>query len=232
LRKRLEQQTVQQSWTSRQLEEEIRPLLALSVSAVTSVSPAQSGAVKSGDQLSPKRGTIGIYRVVAVNDRLCVDQGFRCYHDLSPAEAKRLREGNFVRLHSRLGVRKAEGAKASDLFTYRARVLRVVDGDTLWMEIYLESKKWLKEKLRLRGLDVPELDTAEGKAARRFVEELIGKSVAVTITTTKPDKWDRYLSDVFLETKSGQELFLNNLLLENGHAMRKDKFTLSNWDKM
>jgi len=94
------------------------------------------------------------------------------------------------------------------------------------MEIYLKAKKWLKEKLRLRGLDVPELDTAEGKAARRFVEELIGESVAVTITTTKPDKWDRYLSDVFLETKSGHELFLNNLLLENGHAMRKDKFTL------
>ena len=32
----------------------------------------------------------------------------------------------------------------------------------------------------------------------------------------------RYLADVFIETKSGAIIFLNNALLENGHAERSD----------
>jgi endonuclease YncB( thermonuclease family) len=151
---------------------------------------------------------------------------------LTPEQSKGLREGNFVRLHSKLIVQKAEGAKPSDLYTYRAEVLRLVDGDTLWMKIYLGSRPWLKEKLRLRGVDCPEMNMAAGKAAKKFVEALLHRAVSVTITTTKPDKWDRYLSDVFLQTNSGEELFLNNLLLENGHAVRKDRFTLDDWEKL
>ena len=56
------------------------------------------------------------------------------------------------------------------------------------------------------------------------------QATAVTITTTKPDKYDRYLSDVFLETVSGEAIFLNNLLLEKGHAVRKDSFSLNDWE--
>jgi endonuclease YncB( thermonuclease family) len=106
----------------------------------------------------------------------------------------------------------------------------VVDGDTLWMKIYLRPRLWLKEKLRLRGLDCPELDTAQGQAAKRDVEALVNQAVGVTITTTKPDKWDRYLSDVFLEMSSAKELYLNNRLLENGLAVRRDSFALSDWE--
>jgi micrococcal nuclease len=152
--------------------------------------------------------------------------------DLTPEQANGLRKDDYVRLHSKQIVQKAEAAKPSDLYTYRAEVLRVVDGDTLWMKIYLRPRHWLKEKLRLRGIDCPEMDTAEGKAAKKFVEALMTRVVSVTITTTKPDKWDRYLSDVFLETNSGEELFLNNLLLENGHAVRKDRFTLNDWENL
>jgi len=111
-------------------------------------------------------------------------------------------------------------------------VLRVVDGDTLWMKIYLRPRHWLKEKLRLRGLDCPEMDTAEGKAARRLVETLVAQASALTITTIKPDKYDRYLSDIFLTANSGEETFLNNTLLENGHAIRKESYSLNDWDEL
>jgi endonuclease YncB( thermonuclease family) len=74
------------------------------------------------------------------------------------------------------------------------------------------------DKLRLRGIDCPELKTSAGKAAKKFVEELFSRAEGVTVTTTKPDKFDRYLSDIFLRMKDGTELFLNNELLAAGHA--------------
>jgi endonuclease YncB( thermonuclease family) len=116
----------------------------------------------------------------------------------------------------------------------------VVDGDTLWMKIHLGPRQWVKEKLRLRGLDCPEMDTPEGKAAKRFVETLVAGAKSVTITTFKPDKWDRYLADVFLamDGEGGRaqqdcaptgEIFLNNALLANGHAVRMDEYALTDW---
>ncbi len=88
---------------------------------------------------------------------------------------------------------------------------------------------WTVQKLRLRGIDAPKLDTLKGKAAKKFVEEKIKTAVRIKITTTKPDKWDRYLSDIFLQTKDGREVFLNNLLLEKGLARRYDGVTLNDW---
>ena len=124
----------------------------------------------------------------------------------------------------------ARNATEADL-SYNAEILRVVDGDTLWLKIWLKKSHWLKEKVRLRGLDCPELDTPEGRAAKRFVEGVVNRAASVTITTTKPDKWDRYLSDIFLRQEDGEELFLNNLLLANGHARRYDKITLTDWEE-
>ena len=37
--------------------------------------------------------------------------------------------------------------------------------------------------------------------------------------------------DVFVALDSGDEVFLNNLLLENGHAVRKDRYAPSDWEK-
>ena len=84
-------------------------------------------------------------------------------------------------------------------------------------------------KLRLRGLDCPEIDTPEGIAAKRFTESLLASASTVTIYTTKPDKYDRYLADVFVlsgETDS-DAVFLSTALLTNGHATRKDYWSLT-----
>lgn len=121
-------------------------------------------------------------------------------------------------------------------------MLRVVDGDTLIPRIWFNQNYWLKEKVRLRGIDCPEMDTCEGKAAKRFVETLVKNAVSVTVTTTKPDKCDRYLGDVFLAPsplwgEGGRRpdevsgLFLNNLLLENGHSRQYDKVTPADWEE-
>jgi len=51
---------------------------------------------------------------------------------------------------------------------------------------------------------------------------LVGQKTGtwVFIKTVKSDKYDRYLGDVFYTDKTGKQVYLNNLLLENGHAVR------------
>ncbi len=226
-RKKIEAEAAKNGWTSRQLEERIRPINLLKANnnedAVERVPTAKP--------LVSKRGTVGVYRVIAGEEILSVDLGFTSYLDLTEEQAVGLQGGRLIRLDAKGKFLPAEDAKTSELFTYRAEVIRVVDGDTLWMKIYLRPRHWLKEKLRLRALDCPEMDTPEGKAAKRFVETLVAQAVSVTITTTKPDKYDRYLSDIFLESESGEEIFLNNALLQNGHAIRKESYSLSDWEE-
>ena len=83
--------------------------------------------------------------------------------------------------------------------------------------------------------------TPEGKAAKRFTESLVNSAQSVTISTTKPDKYDRYLADVFIRTSTGDapfkasakegEIFLNNALLEAGHAVTKKAWEFGDWEK-
>jgi endonuclease YncB( thermonuclease family) len=104
-------------------------------------------------------------------------------------------------------------------------------GDTVVIEIELLPRCVVEQKLRLRGIGCPEVDTSEGKTAKRFMLAAIGAAPGITIFTTKPDKYDRYLADVFLEQKGGDDVFLNNALLANGHAVRKDEWEFRDWEK-
>jgi len=88
----------------------------------------------------------------------------------------------------------------------------VIDGDTLWLDIDCGFGVWTKQKVRLRGIDTPELKTAEGIRARDFVVEALKGVPFVAVTTTKPDKYDRYLADVFYLPKEEDP----GVILSNG----------------
>lgn len=79
------------------------------------------------------------------------------------------------------------------------------------------------------------------------MEPLVNEATSVAITTNH-DIWDHYLSAVFLgsprpsdgrgvrgegspDEVNREELFLNNLLLENGRARRYDKVALADWEQ-
>jgi endonuclease YncB( thermonuclease family) len=179
--------------------------------------------------LAPIKGRIGIYRIIESDGALHWDKGFASYRELSGSEARTLKKDDFVTLNKNR-LEKIAG-KPADLYTYEATLDRVIDADTFWMKIWLARPEWRREKLRLRGIDCPELNTPEGQAAKRFVEGLFRKARKITVTTTKPDKYHRYLSDVFLEMEDGGEIFLNNHLLEKGRAVRTDAIPPSEWEK-
>ena len=221
------------------MEQRVRALAPPEPAAIDITATATAEPPKP---LTPKRGTPGVCKVVASGDLLATDLGFATYLDL-PADTK-LNAGDCVQINAAdfpsLGSRLPA---LTPSYTYPATVLKVVDGDTLWVRVYLRPGHWVKQKLRLRDLDCPELPTPEGKAAKRFTESLVARATAVTICTTKPDKYDRYLADVFLELADDPvpqpsalnsqprpaSVFLNNALLENGHAVVKRAWEFSDW---
>lgn len=95
----------------------------------------------------------------------------------------------------------------------------------MWLQISLGFGFWVRQKVRLRGIDAAELDTAAGRKAKRLIEAECAKVSEIIVTTTKPDKYDRYLSDLWIG-----ETNLNKLLLSKGLARLKTEISEPDWD--
>jgi endonuclease YncB( thermonuclease family) len=148
---------------------------------------------------------------------LVIDLGFSCYLRLPEKYAKLFKAGDIVAPQAeKVGYTlKFSRAKVEDLFTYRASILEVVDGDTLWTLVDLGFGITTKQCLRLRGIDCPEMKTPEGIVAKEYAQSILPPSNEVVIASTKSDKYDRYLADVWAGKVS-----LNQSLLDSGHAVR------------
>ena len=99
-------------------------------------------------------------------------------------------------------------------------VTRVIDGDTMKVRMDLGYDDSCRQVLRLRGIDCPEMDTREGQAAKAFVQSYIKEAQMIIVRSSRSDKYDRYLADIFVPREGEEEIFLNNLLLEKRYAMR------------
>ena len=235
-RKTLEADASRLRWNCDELERRVRAINAINVTPGATANGGGTSLAPAHAPLVPRRGVPGVYRVAKIDGVLAVDLGFACYLDLGE-EGGGFAADQLVRVDGNGRIAPAAGASKADLFNYRVEIGKVVDGDTFWVKIYQRPRQWTKQKLRLRGLDCPELSTAEGNAAKRFVDALVAKASAITINTTKPDKYDRYLADVFLTPEQGESpeatgepLYLNHALLEGGHAVRKDAWEFADWE--
>jgi micrococcal nuclease len=64
---------------------------------------------------------------------------------------------------------------------YRAKLHRVIDGDTFELDIDLGFGCWTRQVIRLRGLDTPELRTPEGKIAKEAAVAWFRRAEALTL---------------------------------------------------
>jgi micrococcal nuclease len=122
-----------------------------------------------------------------------------------------------------------------DLWTYRAVVLRVVDGDTFDARIDLGFHTFREERLRLVGVDAPEMRGATrdaGIAAREALACLLtdtppgantlahatigagGAHVVVRTVRDKTEKYGRTLARVL----SAKGVDVGESLVQAGHA--------------
>lgn len=96
-------------------------------------------------------------------------------------------------------------------------VTRVIDGDTVCVNVQLLDDLWLHESpMRLVGINCPELNTPEGVAASAFTQQWIVDHSCRVVLTGKRDKYGRPLGDVY----SGDMLRLTAELLDHGHAKK------------
>ena len=156
--------------------------------------------------------------------------GFRL-QDTIPANNLKLKEQDLVGLVVQdgkiSGVAKSTIAK-DEMFTYVAFVQRVVDGDTLLVAFDFKSTFSISQKLRLRGIDCPEINTPEGKKAKLFVEARLKNVDFIIVKTYKDrtDRFDRYLADIFYlageadeNTVAREGTYLNQELLDHRLAV-------------
>jgi micrococcal nuclease len=101
------------------------------------------------------------------------------------------------------------------MYQYKAKVIRIVDGDTLHLEVELGFDVTRKDSFRLYGLDAPELNTDAGKAAKVWLAEALTQGVLI-ITTHKDDreKYGRYLATLWIDQKN-----VNEAMIAAGHAV-------------
>jgi endonuclease YncB( thermonuclease family) len=182
--------------------------------------------------LRAQRGVLYTYRLVeslspAGKTELALDLGFSLRRICDLKDIEKPQVGQVL-----TSARKGRGytftrteRATQQLFAFVAVVERVVDGDTLLVEVDCGFGSRIKQRLRLRGIDAPELKTAAGRRARAFIKSELAALDFVVVKTFRPDKYDRYLADVFFlpgaedaQQVAAEGIFLNGLLVKKGLA--------------
>lgn len=112
------------------------------------------------------------------------------------------------------------------MYQYRAKILKVVDGDTVEIDIDLGFNVILsRQKIRLAGIDTPESRTsnqeekARGLLSKKKLSEKLSVGASVTVETFKADsnddKYGRILGVFVLEDGTN----INNWMIENNYAV-------------
>lgn len=112
------------------------------------------------------------------------------------------------------------------MYEYRVKVLRVVDGDTVDVDIDLGFGVWIhNERVRIMGIDTPESRTRDeveklfGLAAKARLSELLGETAILKTQVNKDGedmkgKFGRILGDFVVGDR-----MVTDILIEEGHAV-------------
>ena len=126
------------------------------------------------------------------------------------------------------------------LYFYRAHVERIVDGDTIDIQLDLGMSIFRRERVRLWGVDAPEMRFNAGKEARRYLVNLATEKgwlvnpVYVRTIKDETDKYGRYLAIIYeqptdmnvdiealIHAKSLDRGSVNWQIVEAGHAKER-----------
>jgi micrococcal nuclease len=112
-----------------------------------------------------------------------------------------------------------------ELYWYRGSVVKIIDGDTLDIDIDLGFDIWHSIRVRLNGLNAPETRTSSveekeaGLRSKEFVKTwLDNRGYKVLLHTIKDgtEKYGRILAEVYDSTGYDN---LNNDLIKEGFAV-------------
>jgi micrococcal nuclease len=103
------------------------------------------------------------------------------------------------------------------MYEYKATIVRVVDGDTVDVDIDLGFDVWLRsQRIRLFGIDTPECRTrnkaekAHGMLAKKYVQAALKLGGVYALRTREKGKFGRFLG----EFKTGKGAITKLLIKE------------------
>ena len=110
----------------------------------------------------------------------------------------------------------------------RAKLERVVDGDTIDALIDVGFDIWIKKRIRYSGIDTWESRTrnleekAKGLEAKARNKELLmevsSKSGYFRLKSHGVGKYGRVLGEIYIEDSEGKQYNINKTLISEGHA--------------
>ena len=115
------------------------------------------------------------------------------------------------------------------VYEYRCKILRVVDGDTVDVDIDLGFGIWMhKERIRLHGIDTPESRTRDleekkyGLLAKQQIESFMPRGSMQTLLTVKDKagKFGRILGKFLIyDKKTDRQMTINDWMVREHHAV-------------
>ncbi|MFT6333211.1 MAG: endonuclease YncB(thermonuclease family), partial [Lentimonas sp.] len=113
-------------------------------------------------------------------------------------------------------------------YLYKAKIINVVDGDTLLLNIDLGFSVIKEQRVRLAAIDAPEIKSSAGKESLGYLRDLAANLDWIVVRTNKIDIFGRYIGDVFYPKTNGQRwskievfengVYLNEQIVADGFA--------------
>ena len=112
------------------------------------------------------------------------------------------------------------------MYEYKVNIIKIVDGDTVDVDIDLGFGMWIKdERVRMMGIDTPESRTRDkvekkfGLASKERLKSMLGKKGILKTQVNKKGedmkgKFGRILGDFVVDDKMATEI-----LVEEGYAV-------------
>ena len=113
------------------------------------------------------------------------------------------------------------------MYEYRCKVVKIIDGDTVDVDIDLGFGVWLKkERIRMFGIDTPESRTRDleekkyGLAAKAYITKLLDDEGGIVLKTRKDaeGKYGRILGELWRTTDFADKS-INQIMIEKHHAV-------------
>ena len=113
------------------------------------------------------------------------------------------------------------------MYEYRCNIVKIIDGDTVDVDIDLGFGVWMKnERVRLYGIDTPESRTRDleekkyGLLAKSFLIRMLGDEGGIVLKTHKDaeGKFGRILGELWRTTDFADKS-INDYMIEKHHAV-------------
>ncbi len=114
-------------------------------------------------------------------------------------------------------MKKENLIKQLESLTYKfyATVIKVIDGDTLKVDVDLGFSVHTIQNIRIAGINSEELSTQAGKNARDFLTQKVPTGTKVIVHTEKyRQSFTRYVGDIYLDDGTS----LAKLMIDSGFA--------------